>query len=526
VASVTVFALPSVSVVPQSICNGATATLVATGANTYTWTNSVNSISLAVSPTTTTTYSVIGTSTDGCVGNTVLTTVTVTAAPTIAVNSATVCNGQSATLTATGVNTYTWSNSLGNTSSVVVSPTASTVYTITGNQTGCSVLASNTAAVLVNPRPVITISSPTAICNGQSATVLASGADTYSWNTTATTASILVSPGASVTYTATGTFTATGCSNSKSVFILVNSLPTVTATGTLAVCNGNAALINASGASSYSWSNGAGSSSISVTPSVNTIYTVTGIDNNNCSSTAVAEVSVGALPNLTVSQGSICAGQSYTLTPSGAVSYTFSNGAAVVTPSATTVYTITGTNAGGCTVSVQTTLTVNANPTISAGPDQTAFRDDNFQLAPTATGAATYSWEPATALTNPTVLLASGKAVQSTQFMLIAFSAAGCKATSTVNLLVEDGVLNIANYMSPNGDGFNDTWKVNNPNLIKDMSVSIVDQWGNTVYSKSSNYNNEWDGGSGSDKVPDGVYYYILSSNGKVKYSGSITLLR
>lgn len=527
IATVTVFALPSVSVSPQTICSGATATLVASGANTYSWSTSATTSSIAVSPVTTSTYNVIGTSTDGCTGSAVTTTVTITSAPTVAVNSATICAGQTATLTASGVTTYTWSNSLGTNSIVTVSPLSTTVYTVNGNLIGCSVLASNTATVLVNPLPTVSINGPTAICIGQTASLTVSGANTYSWSTSETTSNVSVSPTSTGAYSVTGTFTSTGCSNTATVNLIVNPLPTVSVSGILSVCNGNAAILNASGASTYSWSTGSGSSSISVSPSLATSYTVTGTDMNNCVNTAVANVSVGALPTISISQGSICSGQSFTLIPSGGVSYTYSSGSATISPTVTSVYTVTGSSAGGCTASATASVTVYSNPTISAGSDLTLNMYDTFTINATASGASSYSWQPATALDNATVMAPSGTAMHNVSFTVTATSSVGCQSTSTVNVIVNDGELIFANYMSPNGDGANDTWKVNNPNLIKDYEVTIIDQWGNEVFHKTKSYENEWDGKNGGEKVPDGAYYYIIKdSGGKVKHKGSITLLR
>ncbi len=88
------------------------------------------------------------------------------------------------------------------------------------------------------------------------------------------------------------------------------------------------------------------------------------------------------------------------------------------------------------------------------------------------------------------------------------------------------GEFKISNYMSPNNDGQNDTWKISNTSVIKDCAITIVDMWGNKVFSVSNNYNNEFDGTSAGRKLLDGVYYYVISENGKTKYSGSITILK
>jgi hypothetical protein len=80
--------------------------------------------------------------------------------------------------------------------------------------------------------------------------------------------------------------------------------------------------------------------------------------------------------------------------------------------------------------------------------------------------------------------------------------------------------------MSPNGDGVNDTWQLNVPDLIKDYSVDIIDSYGQKVYSKSDHYNNDFDGKLGGKDLPDGVYYYFIKDGNTVKYKGSITLTK
>ena len=85
-------------------------------------------------------------------------------------------------------------------------------------------------------------------------------------------------------------------------------------------------------------------------------------------STATANVTVGALPVITVNSGTVCAGSSLTLTPSGASTYTIQGGSAVVTPTASTAYTVVGTNSAGCVSASSATanVTVNALPNVNA----------------------------------------------------------------------------------------------------------------------------------------------------------------
>ncbi len=155
--------------------------------------------------------------------------------PTIAVNSGTICSGQSFTITPSGANTYTIQGG-----SAVKTPTANTSYTVSGTSTdGCLSSTSVTSSVTVNALPVVTaVTDNTLICIGETTNLTAAGATNYTWNTSATTASISISPTATTAYTVTG-IDGNGCSNmavltqSVSVCTGINQLTTINNTMTL-----------------------------------------------------------------------------------------------------------------------------------------------------------------------------------------------------------------------------------------------------------------------------------------------------
>jgi gliding motility-associated-like protein len=98
-----------------------------------------------------------------------------------------------------------------------------------------------------------------------------------------------------------------------------------------------------------------------------------------------------------------------------------------------------------------------------------------------------------------------------------------------VNVLdeIEDDILPSADLVSPNGDEKNDTWKITNVGLYKDFALDIVDENGQSVYSISSNYNNDWDAKFRGSPLPSGVYYYVFKSNTSGKlYKGYITVVK
>jgi len=136
--------------------------------------------------------------------------IAVNSTPTISVNNATICTGQSFTISPSGASSYTYSSG-----SAIVSPTSTTSYTVVGSSLGClsNVVTSN---FYVNPLPVVTsTTSSTLICGPPfqgNAILTAGGATSYTWNTSATTNSISVSPSVTTTYSVTGA-DANGCEN-------------------------------------------------------------------------------------------------------------------------------------------------------------------------------------------------------------------------------------------------------------------------------------------------------------------------
>jgi PKD repeat protein len=135
--------------------------------------------------------------------------------------SATICIGQSCTLTATGANSYTWSNTA--TGSVTtITPTASGIYSLSGIGSN-SCIASTLFTLNVNPKPVVAITGPTLVCKGNKAVLTATGAATYTWSTNALTPTISTTPTSTntITYTVTGTSTL-GCVNTNTFALAIS----------------------------------------------------------------------------------------------------------------------------------------------------------------------------------------------------------------------------------------------------------------------------------------------------------------
>lgn len=274
-------AQPSV-ISPASACTGYTAsysTPATAGANTYTWmlpggwsgASSTNSIIAAPGASgifTVTAGNLCGVSPQQTLS------VTVFVPPVVSINSGSICLGQSFTLAANGASTYTYS------SGPVVAPSATSVYSVTGTSTaGC--ISSNTGTVTVIALPPVILNTG-AICAGESFTLMATGASSYTYS-----AGPVVSPATTSFYSVIGT-SAEGCTNTAVTNVIVNQLPVITISTTNTVlCAGEETTISANGASVYTFNPGGIGPDIIVSPTVTTTYTVTGIDNNGCKNTSV-----------------------------------------------------------------------------------------------------------------------------------------------------------------------------------------------------------------------------------------------
>jgi hypothetical protein len=234
--------------------------------------------------------------------------------------------------------------------------------------------------------------SSSSICSGQPVVLTASGATNYLWSTGATSSSITINPNINTTYSVTTTYSA-ACSDTKTVSVTVNQTPTVAVNSTT-ICSGTNATIISSGATNYSWDNGATTNSISVSPIANTIYTVTGLT-DGCSDTKTVSVTVNQTPTIAVSNGTICSGNSFTINPNGTATYSYSNGSSIVSPINTSTYTVTGSSIENCVSVPQTlTVTVEANSTITSQPsNQTLLAGTTAIFTITATVGSVLQWQ-------------------------------------------------------------------------------------------------------------------------------------
>ena len=197
------------------------------------------------------------------------------------------------------------------------------------------------------------------VCAGQSVTLTATGATTYTWNNWVVN-NVAFTPNITKTYTVNGT-DANGCKGTDQVVVTVNQ-PLINAGADQTICSGQQATLTATGATSYTWTSGI-SNSTPFTPTATQTYTVSGTDVNGCSGSDAVTVTLVAQPTVNAGQNlTICAGDSVQLTATGASTYAWSSGTqngGYFTPTSTQTLQVIGSAGGACTDSDDLQITVN-----------------------------------------------------------------------------------------------------------------------------------------------------------------------
>jgi hypothetical protein len=488
--TITVYSLPTISVNSGTSCAGSVFTLTPSGAVTYTYSSGSNT----VAPSTSTFYAVSGTNTFGCVSaTTAIANVSVSALPVVSASSGTMCSGSFYNIIPSGATSYTVIGA-GN----PVSPTVTSTYSVIGSTSvGCNSLPALSTVTVFNLPNVTAVSSPSSnvICNTSLITMNASGASTYTWNGTVSGASISATPSVSGSYFVIGS-DANGCTNVATIPFTVNPLPALafSATNTF-VCAGGSATLTSGGALNYTWTTGSNSTLQVVSPTVSTIYSLTGDNSFGCSKTLTISVNVNTIVMTASSNTAVCLGNSINLNANGASNYTwapvpspFSN--VNVTPSVTSSYTVIGKDSKNCFHTAVITVSVNPNPVVSASTSNSIICVGESATL-TATGATAYLWS----ITSSTNNTGSPLVVTPTQANTFNYVVTGtdvneCSGTDTVMVKVEKctGITSISKeingisvYPNPNNGSF----KVEMINGLKKY-ISVTDVSGRLIFTSES----------------------------------------
>ncbi|MCF8276828.1 MAG: PKD domain-containing protein [Flavobacteriales bacterium] len=344
--------------------------------------------------------------------------------------------------------------------------------------------------------PALIVTSPVQ-CAGtpvdfQSSSVVSTGLITgFQWDfgdgATATGTQVSHTYAAAGTYTVTLTITSEGCTASNSVQVTINPAPSFSLGLDQSICAGDSyqmAPTGLAGGETAQWSPTTALTNPSISnpssnPASNTTYTLTITDANGCTNTDDIGITVNPLPTANAGPDqTICTGSATAMAASGGVQYSWnpttdlanaSSATTQASPTITTNYTVTVTDANGCIDTDDMLLSVNALPVVSAGADNSMCNGQTVQLS--ASGAVSYSWSPSTGLSNASISNPIFSGVATSTFTATGTDGNGCVNTDDVTITVfalptasfpqpADVCLGNATEFTDNsvGTGLNYTW--------------------------------------------------------------------
>lgn len=444
------------------------------------------------------------------------------------------CGGMITLFAGNAGSVYLWSDG-SSADSLNVIATGTYRVTVT-NSNGCT--GTGSIFVTINPIPVVTLSLPANVCSTLPPFALTGGQPLGGIYYEADTGIVTFAPNQQgvgphqITYVYTNVF---GCSDSDSASIFVRPQPGITTTPLPYLCTTSAEVnLNQYFTPAGGFYSGVGVSSNFFYPNLapagmDTIVDVY-TDNFGCKDTAAYPVNVHPPVHVTITSSvanfTICQNQSITFTSSGATDYQFYvNGVAqgaATTDSSFTTTTLTnhsevfviGSNPCSVDTSEPIMIDVIIPPVVYAGNDTTINLGQTVQLhgVATGTGSLVYQWTPGNGLNFVNVPNPTYSGSDSITFSFKATDTYGCadSASVSVYVFVPDNV-QLPTVITPNGDGFNDVWKLNSKINLDGSTLVIFDRWGQEVY-QTENYANNWSGTykSTGQLLPDGTYYYVL----------------
>lgn len=461
------------------LCEGQQSVLFAYGGASYLWDDGTTTPYRVIAPSADTSYTVQVA--NGLCASTATQNIHVNERPVAQIEAPDgLCTGSTVSLIAHGGLVYFWST--GQTSAMIDVSTVGTYQLVAYNQYGCTDTTSHT--LIQYPNPQVSIVGAEAICEGSQAQLSAVGDGLLLWSTGDTNANITIHQ---VGYYQVLLTDHNGCTATASRYVSALAMPNITIFGPTSICGEET--INLSVActntASYQWNTGATTSSIEVTPSETTTYSVAAVSPDNC--TAVQTYTVEVHPAYALDfEASICQGNSYT-------------GQGFVIPvqdeAGEFTFTETHTSVYGCD-SVRTLyLTVTAIPVIAnpisgnstiSGPGNYVYTIESVE------GATSYEW----ILTNPNWTLSYNQNIAqitvlvpgSATLSVYAINECGQSQPASMQVTYSTGINDVDGYSvavfpNPTNDMVNVQLTMNNEQLfggeiqLLDMYGKLLNRW-------------------------------------------------
>ncbi|MFN8357943.1 MAG: LamG-like jellyroll fold domain-containing protein [Spirosomataceae bacterium] len=449
-----------------TVCLGETIRLQASGGVSYTWScpsgacgfdaTTKNPVFASTNLNQAGTYTVVVSNTNGCTASATV-SVSINALPGVSVSSnSPVCQGNTLNLSATGGATYNWRGPAAFTSTSNqparsnVTTNMAGVYSVTvTNAAGCS--ATQTIAVVINPSPTVTVQSNSPTCVGAIINLSASGGTSYVWScptgncpngfaSTSATPSFVGEIASSGSYSVT-IVDGNGCSNSASISVKVNPLPTLNIAIPTAQCGGTLNLntvFSSNGTLSY-FANSGFSSTVANPVSVSGTYYARATL-NGCQATASSEVVINPIPTLAVSTPPAQCGGTIDLntvfSSNGLLAFSNNGGftSTVANPVSSSGRYFAKATLNGCTATNSVSLTITISPTIVVSTPEVVCPPNtvNLQTVVRSNGTITFFTDSgfSSTVTNPTVVSVGGT------YYIKAVSVGNCSTTATVTVRI------------------------------------------------------------------------------------------
>ncbi|MCX6258030.1 MAG: gliding motility-associated C-terminal domain-containing protein [Bacteroidia bacterium] len=421
---------------------------------------------------------------------------------------------------------YLWQNG---SSSPTYPVNSAGLYSVTvTDQYGCS----NSDAILITVlnSPVFSLGNDTSICQGTSLVLSVNYAQAdYHWSTGASTSSITVQ--------SEGTYwvTVSNRCGESSDHIIITVIPALTVElgNDINICNGDSAVLDAGHQPNYLWSNGATTETITVWSSgTYSVEVFNGNDQCPHSSDSVTvnllNLPVVQLPNDTL----VCQGTTVQINATGQyiTDYYWSTGSSnsSISVNFPGIYFVTVTNVCS-SASDSTTVFMSPTPALQITGDTTIFRKESVQLSVNTSPGWTYHWSPGTGLSDSLIANPIATPTVTTTYYVTVTDSLGCTGHASMTITVVERPLpqlTVYNTFTPNNDGVNDTFYIDNIEEYTESDLEIYNRNGNLVY-KKKNYQNDWDGKYKGVDVPAGTYFFILvPGSGKATIHGDVTIIR
>ncbi|MBI3138999.1 MAG: gliding motility-associated C-terminal domain-containing protein [Sphingobacteriales bacterium] len=393
------------------------------------------------------------------------------------IDDVTICQGGSFQLNATGASTYTWSPAAGLSSTTVANPIASPVtttrYYVTGTQaSGCT--STDNVLVTVHPKPVITRSNDTLICQHSSVRLFANGGATYNWSPAtgldnATVPDPIATPLTTTRYIISVTSNQ-GCTEKDSVLINVREPGLFSISPAAEICSTGSVQLNAGGGDLYNW-----------TPP-------------------------GTLSNPGIANPT-------------------------ATPTQTTPYSVSITDTI-CLISSSLSTTVTVHPLPEIGITKTNNIDCSFSNSQlNATGGVQYRWQPDPTLSNANIANPVAAPIKTTQYVVNGVDPHGCSNTDSITVFVttdNKSLYLMPGGFTPNNDGINDCYGIKYWGAITELDFSIYNRWGERIF-HTTVPSACWDGKINGVTQDAAVFIYVVKAKtlcGDVFRKGTFALIR